>query len=86
MVRIFGYTAEEAIGQGMLMILPQERVNEEADILARIGQGQSVEHFETVRVCKDGTRIDVSVTISPNSRRRWHRCRRFEDCPRHHPS
>ncbi len=40
----------------MLMLLPPERVDEEADILARIGQGQSVEHFETVRVCKDGTK------------------------------
>jgi PAS domain S-box-containing protein len=63
--KIFGYPAAEAIGKPMLMLLPPERVEEEADILARIGQGQSVEHFETVRVRKDGTRIDVSVTISP---------------------
>ena len=63
--RIFGYTAEEAIGKPILMLLPPERVKEEADILARIGRGQSVEHFETVRVRKDGTKIDVSVTISP---------------------
>ena len=62
---IFGYTAEEAIGKPMLILLPPERVVEETDILARIGQGESVEHFETVRVCKDDTKIDVSVTISP---------------------
>jgi PAS domain S-box-containing protein len=63
--KLFGYPAAEAIGEPMLMLLPPERVEEEADILTRIGQGQSVEHFETVRVRKDGTRIDVSVTISP---------------------
>ena len=62
---IFGYTAEEAVGKPMVMLLPPERAKEEADILARIGRGQSVEHFETVRVRKDGTKIDVSVTISP---------------------
>jgi PAS domain S-box-containing protein len=63
--KIFGYPAEEAIGKPMLMLLPAERVKEEAEILAGISQGQSVEHFETVRVRKDGTKIDVSVTISP---------------------
>src|ERR1019366_1089504 len=45
--------------------LPPERASEEADILARIRRGESVEHFETVRIRKEGTRIDVSVTISP---------------------
>jgi PAS domain S-box-containing protein len=49
----------------MTMLMPADRVKEEADILARIGRGESVEHFETVRVRKDGTRIDVSVAISP---------------------
>jgi PAS domain S-box-containing protein len=63
--KIFGYTASEAVGKSMMMLLPVERMEEEADILACIGQGRSVEHFETVRVCKDGTKIDVSVTISP---------------------
>jgi PAS domain S-box-containing protein len=62
---VFGYPASEAVGQPMLMLIPPERVAEESDILARIGSGQSVEHFETVRVRKDGKRIDVSVTISP---------------------
>jgi PAS domain S-box-containing protein len=63
--KVFGYAATEAVGQPLLMLMPPERVHEEPDILARIGCGESVEHFETVRVRKDGTSIDVSVTISP---------------------
>ena len=63
--KIFGYSAAEAIGKPMVMIFPRGRVNEEADILDRIRHGESVEHFETVRVRKDGTKIDISATISP---------------------
>jgi PAS domain S-box-containing protein len=63
--KIFGYTASEAVGKPMVMLFPEELVNEEPDILARIRRGESVEHFETVRVRKDGKRIEVSVTISP---------------------
>jgi PAS domain S-box-containing protein len=63
--KIFGYTAKEAVGQPVLMLFPPERVKEESDILARIARGESVDHYETVRMCKDGKRIDVSVTISP---------------------
>jgi len=63
--KVFGYTAAEAVGKHMLMLFPPERVSEEADILGRVGWGESVEHFETVRVRKDGRKIDVSVTISP---------------------
>jgi len=63
--KVFGYPAAEAVGKPMLMLMPAERVQEESDILARIGRGESVEHFETVRVRKDGTRIDISATISP---------------------
>jgi PAS domain S-box-containing protein len=63
--KVFGYSAAEAVGKPMLMLLPQERKGEEADILARIGRGESVEHFETVRVRKDGRKINVSATISP---------------------
>ena len=62
--KVFGYSAE-MIGQPMLRLLPTERVDEEASILARIGRGESVDHLETIRVRKDGTSIDVSVTISP---------------------
>jgi PAS domain S-box-containing protein len=63
--KVFGYTSAEALGKSMRMLLPPDRVNEESDILARIGRGERVEHFETIRVRKDGKRIDVSVTISP---------------------
>jgi PAS domain S-box-containing protein len=63
--KIFGYSAAEVIGKPMLMLFPPERVHEERLILERIGRGESVEHFETVRVRKDGTRVDVSTAISP---------------------
>jgi PAS domain S-box-containing protein len=63
--RLFGYAADEAIGQPMTLISPAERHEEENDILRRIRLGQRVEHFETVRVAKDGHRVDVSLTISP---------------------
>jgi PAS domain S-box-containing protein len=63
--KVFGYTAAEIVGKPMLVLLPPERIDEESDILARIRSGESVDHFETVRVRKDGTNIDVSVTMSP---------------------
>jgi PAS domain S-box-containing protein len=63
--KVFGYSSAEAVGKSTQMLFPPERANEEADILMRIGRGESIEHFETVRVRKDGTHIDVSVTISP---------------------
>ena len=55
----------EAVGKPLRMLIPPDRQAEEADILARIARGESVDYFETVRVRKDGKRIDVSVTISP---------------------
>jgi PAS domain S-box-containing protein len=63
--KVFGYSAAEAVGQPMAMLIPPERLNEELEILARIGRRESVEHFETIRMRKDGKRIDVSATISP---------------------
>ena len=63
--RMFGYSAKEAIGQPITLIIPPDRKNEEKNILARIGRGERIEHFETVRQRKDGTQLDVSVTISP---------------------
>jgi len=63
--RLFGYPAAEAIGRPMLMLFPEGRLDEEEEILKTIARGERVDHFETVRVRKDGTRVDVSVTISP---------------------
>ncbi len=63
--KLFGYSSSEAVGKPMRMLLPPERANEESDILARIRRGESVDHFETVRVRKDGKKIDISATISP---------------------
>ena len=62
---ILGYTAPEAVGRPAAMLIPPERANEEEEILGRIQRGERVEHFETVRVRKDGRRIDASVTVSP---------------------
>lgn len=63
--RIFGYSAAEMIGQSMLRVFPADRVDEEADILARLRRGEKVEHFETIRLHRSGLPIHLSVTISP---------------------
>jgi PAS domain S-box-containing protein len=63
--RLFGYSAEEALGQSILLIIPPERADEEDEILARVRAGERIGHFEAVRLAKDGRRIDVSLTISP---------------------
>ncbi len=61
----FGYTAEEAIGQPILLLIPSNLHHEETTILARLRQGQRIEHYETIRRRKDGQLIDVSLTVSP---------------------
>jgi PAS domain S-box-containing protein len=63
--RLFGYTAEEAIGQNITMLIPRDRRGEEEAILDRLRRGQRIDHFETVRVRKDGSTLDISLTISP---------------------
>jgi PAS domain S-box-containing protein len=63
--RLFGYTAEEAIGKPVTMLIPTERHHEEPAILARIRRGESVEHYETIRQRKDGSIVEISLTISP---------------------
>ena len=63
--RIFGYTAQEAIGQPVTMLMPPDRVNEEPSILMRVRRGEKIDHYETIRRRKDGTLLDVSLTVSP---------------------
>jgi PAS domain S-box-containing protein len=63
--RIFGYSAEEAIGKPITLLIPRERHDEERGLLERLRRGERVHHFETVRVTKDGRLIDVSLTVSP---------------------
>jgi PAS domain S-box-containing protein len=63
--RLFGYTGKEAVGRSITLIIPPERHDEERTILDRLCRGERVDHFETVRVAKDGRRIDISLTVSP---------------------
>lgn len=63
--RVFGYTAQEVIGKPITIIIPRDHQQEELEIIARVRRGESTEHFDTVRQRKDGSLLDVSVTISP---------------------
>ena len=63
--RLYGYTSEEAIGQPVAMLIPPERPDEEPAILAKLRRGEPIDHYETVRLAKDGRRLHVSLTVSP---------------------
>ncbi len=63
--RMFGYSADEIVGRPITLLIPAEIIDEEDRILARLRAGQRIEHYETVRVAKDGHRLNVSLTISP---------------------
>jgi PAS domain S-box-containing protein len=63
--RIFGYVAEEVIGKPITILIPPDRRQEEDEILEHIRHGRRVEHFETVRIRKDGSKTDISLTVSP---------------------
>jgi len=63
--RVFGYSAAEAIGQTIYLIIPRDRYEEEPRIIAQLMRGERIDHFETVRLRKDGTPIEVSVSVSP---------------------
>ena len=62
---MFGYTAEEAIGQPITIVIPEDRQDEERNILTRIRRGERIDHFETIRRRKNGSLIVVSLTVSP---------------------
>ena len=82
--RMFGYTAQEMIGQPILLLIPPDRRSEEELILARLRAGERIEHFETVRVRKDGQLLEVSLTISPVRDSQGSDHWRLEDRARHH--
>jgi two-component system, chemotaxis family, CheB/CheR fusion protein len=63
--KLFGYSSQEMIGQPITRIFPEDRLNEEPNIIARISNGQRIEHFETVRKTKEGKLIDISLSLSP---------------------
>ena len=61
--RLFGYTAEEGIGKPVTILIPPDRVDEEPGILERVRRGETVDHYETVRRRKDGSLVDISLTV-----------------------
>jgi PAS domain S-box-containing protein len=63
--RIFGYTAAEAVGRHISLIIPEERHGEEREVLARLVKGERIDHFETIRRAKDGRRVEISLSVSP---------------------
>ena len=63
--RLFGYTADEVIGKPVTILIPEERRDEEPTILARIRRGERIDHYETIRQRKDGSTVDISLTVSP---------------------
>jgi PAS domain S-box-containing protein len=63
--RIFGYTEDEILGRSVLTLIPPELHSEEPEILRKVSSGERIDHYETRRLCKDGTLLDISLTISP---------------------
>ncbi len=63
--KIFGYTAEEAVGKHISLIIPEDRLSEEDDVLSRLKRGEKIDHFETIRRAKDGRLLNIMLTVSP---------------------
>jgi PAS domain S-box-containing protein len=68
--RLFGFSAEEAVGKPITIVIPFDRMGEETLVLNRIRDGERIDHFDTVRKRKDGTMVDISLTVSPIKNRR----------------
>jgi PAS domain S-box-containing protein len=83
--RLFGYTAEEAIGKPVTFLIPPERHDEEPSILRRVRRGQRIEHYETIRRRKDGSLLDISLTVSP-IRDTKAKIAGVQNCPRRYPA
>ena len=64
-VRLYGYSVDEACGQHISLIVPPERKGEEMEILGRVLAGKKIDHYETQRLCKNGDRVEVSISVSP---------------------
>ena len=79
--RLFGYTAAEMVGRSIRLIIPADRQAEEDQVLSRVRQGEVLEHFETVRVRKDGTTVPISLTVSPIRSAAGGNRRRLENRP-----
>jgi PAS domain S-box-containing protein len=63
--RLFGYDAQEMIGRSIMTLIPSERAHEEKEIVAQLSRGDRIDHFETIRLRKDGTEVEVSLSVSP---------------------
>lgn len=63
--RLFGYSSKEIVGKSVMVLIPPDRADEEPEILSRIRAGEHIDHYETVRRHKDGSLIDISITVSP---------------------
>ena len=81
--RCSAFPQSEMVGQSIRRLIPDDRQQEEDEVLSRIRRGERVEHYETIRRRKDGTLIPVSLTVSPIRSAGRHRDRRVEDRPRH---
>ena len=82
--RLFGYRADEVIGKSITILIPPDRRDEEVGILDRIRRGERIDHFETIRRRKDGSLIDISLTVSPLTDEFGNNHRRLENRARHH--
>ena len=82
--RLFGYTAEEAVGRSVTIIIPTDRHDEEPMILERVRRGERIDHYETVRQRKDGSLIDISLTVSPIKDEKGEIVGASKIAPRHH--